>query len=197
MTAQPIVRRKTHNQKGQWLPPLPDGSGSVKYGLGGHRITADVWDFETTENVEIQSLDYKELSPHLAQLMSSLPNKDTGLQLFPVRFGDECIAPLIDGVVLFGVKHSVEDGDSGVEHVAVKLLLDPSFAHSSYAKALQNRSVFNCLGADGLMLIAAYWEEYSFDTYQCLVNWDMLIPEAYKDFFTTEGWIHCAITVTP
>ena len=36
----------------EWLPPLPNNKGSIVYGLNGHQITTDAWDYELAKNIE-------------------------------------------------------------------------------------------------------------------------------------------------
>ena len=57
-----------------------------------------------------------QMSDSLKALQDSLPGPETGLQVFPVRMGDEAIAHLFDGLVLYGLKQTVPEGRSGVEH---------------------------------------------------------------------------------
>ena len=133
----------------------------------------------------------------LKKLRDSLPGLDTGLQTFPVKMGDETISLLLDCLVLYGLKQIVPERKVGVEHAAVRILIAPDSANSAYSKALQNRRNFDYLSADGLMLAARLWEQYSIEQhYQHLIDWDNTIPEAHKDFLTTPGWINCAIQVS-
>ena len=133
----------------------------------------------------------------LKVLKDSLPGLGTGLQTFPVKMGDETTSPLLDCLVLYGLKQTVAEGKAGVQQAAVRILIDPDLADNAYSKALQNRSNFDCLGADGLMLAAILWEEYSIDQhYQQLIDWDRTIPAAHRDFFTTAGWVNSAIQVS-
>ena len=96
----------------------------------------------------------------------------------------------------YGLKQTVPDGRSGVEHSTAQILLDPALANDSYVIALQDRSNFgDCAGADGLMLAAIMWEKYSLEGYQEQVDWNKTIPVAYRDFFVTDGWVSFAIRV--
>lgn len=189
-------RMKSLSSGGKWIPPLPKGEGSVAYGLEGEQIAADAWDYDLTANIVFQSLPLAQMTDSLKALKASLPGPESGLQIIPVRMSDEGTAVVLDGLVLYGLKQVVLEGKSGVEHSVVRILLDPASANSDYAKALEDRCNFNdCQGADGLMLAAILWETYSLEECQELIDRDSTIPKAHRDFFTTAGWVSCAIQV--
>ena len=196
-TAKGLGAKLKARRSREWLPPLPKGEGSIVYGLNGHQITTDAWDYELTESIEFIPMPLEAMPASLKKLRDTLPGLGTGLQTFPVQMGDETIGPLLDCLVLYGLKQTVPSGKAGVEHVAVRILIGPDSADSAYSKALQDRSNFDCLGADGLMLAARLWEEYSIEQhYQELIDWENTIPAAHRAFFTTDGWVNCAIQVS-
>ena len=193
-----VSRAKLKAQRSsEWLPPLPRGEASAVRGLNGYQITTDAWDYDLTENIVFIPIPPEEMSDSLKTLRESLPGPDTGLQTFPVKMGDDDISPLLDCLVLYGLKQTVPAGKVGVQQAAVRILIAPDSADSDYAKALQDKSNFDCLGADGLMLAAILWEEYSIEQhYQQLIDWDNTIPAAHRDFFTTTGWVNSAVQVS-
>lgn len=187
-------RVKSLNSGGKWIPPLPKGKESVVYGLEGEQITVSVHDYDLVTNIVFQSLPLAQMTDSLNALKESLPGPESGLQIIPVRMRDEGTAVVLDGLVLYGLKQTVPNGKSGVEHSVIRILLDPVSADSDYAKALEDRrNLGDCQGADGLMLAAIMWEIYSLEGYQELIDWGSTIPKAHRDFFTTDGWVSCAV----
>lgn len=177
---------------------MPKGVGSVVYGLDGEQITGSAWNYDLTEGIVFEPLPPAQMSDALKALQESLPRPETGLQIFPVRMGDEAISPLFDGLALYALKQTVPDGRSGVEHSVVRILLDPDCTNNIHAQALQDKNNFeDCPDADGLMLAAILWQEYSIEQhYLDLIDWNKTIPKAYRDFFATEGWVSCASQVS-
>jgi len=196
-TIKDFRAKLTAQRSREWLPPLPKGKGSIVYGLNSHPITASAWDYALTQNIEFIPIPLEAMPASLKKLRDTLPGPDSGLQTFPVKMGDEEISPPLDCLVLYGLKQTVPEGKAGVEHSAVRILTASDSANSAYSKDLQNRRNFDCLGADGLMLAAILWEQYSIEQhYQELIDWNKTILAAHRDFFTTPGWVNCAIEVT-
>lgn len=189
---------KSLNSGGKWIPPLPKGKLAVVYGLEGEQITVSAQDYELMESVAFQSLPLAQMSDSLKALKASLPGPESGLQIIPVRMGDEGTAVVLDGLVLYGLKQTVPEGKSGVEHSVVRILLDPASASDEYVKALEDRrNLGDCQGADGLMLAVIMWEIYSLESYKELIDWNNTIPKAHRDFFTTDGWVSFAVRLDP
>ena len=182
----------------EWIPLFTKGGGGNAYGLGGYQITDSVWDYDSTRNISFQSIAHEEMSEPLKALRGSLPGPEIGLQVFPVKMGDEEIAPLLDCLVLYGLKQVVPYGELGIEHACVRILIASDSIDKPYARVLQCKKNFDCAGSNGLVLAAMHWEDYYlYDYYQELVDWNNVIPEAEKGFFTTDGWVHCATEVIP
>ncbi|PZO13690.1 MAG: hypothetical protein DCF25_15775 [Leptolyngbya foveolarum] len=189
---------KSLNSGGKWIPPLPKGKVAVVYGLKGEQITVSAQDYDLMESIVFQSLPLVQMTDSLKALKASLPGPESGLQIIPVRMGDEGTAVVLDGLVLYGLKQTVPEGKSGVEHSVIRILLDPASANSDYAKTLEDRrNLGDCQGADGLMLAAIMWEIYSLESYKELIDWNSTIPKAHRDFFTTDGWVSCAVQLEP
>ena len=181
----------------QWLPPLSKGGYAAAYGLNGSEIKASVWDYKLTENISFMPIPPNEVPEPLQLLKDSLPGPESGLQILPTKMGDKGIAPLVDCLVLYGLKQIVPDWETGVEHSVAKILPAPTSANEDYVRALQNRDNFRGgLSADGLMLATVYWENYSLEhRYQDLIDWKNVIPDSHRSFFMTDGWVHFAISV--
>ena len=181
----------------QWLPPLQKNGSATAYGLNGHQIKVNAYDYELTQNIRYEPISPDEISESLKALQNSLPGPESGLQVFPTMFGDEDFSPLSECLILYGLKHVVADGEIGVEHSVARILVSPDSANDPYIKKLQNRKNFgNCLSADGLMLAVVNWEEYSLEhCYQDLIDWNNVIPDSHRSFFMTDGWVHFAISV--